>query len=398
MCANDDSGFCEWNGPPEKPPPDGQAHDDRHGRARAPALLRRDRDEVVPRAGDEVGELHLGDGAQAHDRGAGAAADDRGLGERRVDDAPRAELLLEAERDLEGAAVDADVLADQEDALVAPHLGAEPVGDRLQIGDLCHYLWWGVSRSSGVAYTPSSSVDGSGCGDSSARCERVVEQLLDAGGDLVLFLVGHLGVLAQPGAEALDRVATRPTSRTSPSGRRTRRRGRRGPPCAASGTRAASARRRRAPSRSRASPRGRRRARRCRRRRRPRSRTPAARSATCSVAYSRCDGVEYAHWLLSQTKTTGSLRVPAKVIDSCVSPRAEAPSPNQPTRDARLLADAEGERAADRDREHRRQVADHRDHPELRVGHVDVAVAAVRRAVLRGPCTARRSATARRRA
>ena len=24
MCANDDSGFCEWNGPPENPPPDGQ--------------------------------------------------------------------------------------------------------------------------------------------------------------------------------------------------------------------------------------------------------------------------------------------------------------------------------------------------------------------------------------
>ena len=23
MCANDVSGFCEWNGPPEKPPPDG---------------------------------------------------------------------------------------------------------------------------------------------------------------------------------------------------------------------------------------------------------------------------------------------------------------------------------------------------------------------------------------
>ena len=24
MCANDDSGFCEWNGPPENPPPDGR--------------------------------------------------------------------------------------------------------------------------------------------------------------------------------------------------------------------------------------------------------------------------------------------------------------------------------------------------------------------------------------
>ena len=46
---------------------------------------------------------------------------------------------------------------------------AQAVGDGLQVGELCHYLWWGVSRSSGVAYTPSSSVAGSGCGDSSAR-------------------------------------------------------------------------------------------------------------------------------------------------------------------------------------------------------------------------------------
>src|SRR6184192_3119692 len=107
----------------------------------------------------------------------------------------------------------------------------------------------------------------------------------------------------------------------------------------------------------------------------------SARSATCSVANSRCVGVEYAHWLLSQTKTIGSLRVPANVIASCASPRAEAPSPNQPTA-TRGSADPEGERAAGGDREHRRQVAHHRDQPELRVGHVDVAVLAVRRAVL----------------
>ena len=50
-------------------------------------------------------------------------------------------------------------------------------------------------------------------------------------------------------------------------------------------------------------------------------------------------------------------------------------------RDALLLANAERERAADRDREHRGQVADHREQPEAHVGHVDVAVAAVRRAV-----------------
>ena len=112
--------------------------DDRHRRPGAVALLRRDGDQVVPRARDEVGELHLGDRAHAHDRGAGAAADDRRLREGRVDDAPGPELLLEAERDLEGSAVDADVLADHEHALVAAHLGAEPVRDRLEVGHLSH--------------------------------------------------------------------------------------------------------------------------------------------------------------------------------------------------------------------------------------------------------------------
>ena len=141
MCANELSGFCEWNGPPREAAAGRKPHGDRHRRARAPALLGRDGDEVVPRAGDEVRELHLGDRAHAHDRGAGAAADDRRLGERRVDHAPRAELLLEAERDLEGAAVDADVLADHEHALVAAHLLAEAVRDRLQVGHLGHYLW-----------------------------------------------------------------------------------------------------------------------------------------------------------------------------------------------------------------------------------------------------------------
>ena len=60
------------------------------------------------------------------DRGAG----DRLLADRRVDDAVVAELLDQAEVDAEGtaeAALDADVLADQEHALVGAHL----LGDRL---------------------------------------------------------------------------------------------------------------------------------------------------------------------------------------------------------------------------------------------------------------------------
>ena len=152
MCAKLDSGFCEWNGPPEKPPPEGQRTTIGTGVPGAVALLGRDGDEVIPRARDEVGELHLGDRAHAHDRRARAAPDDGGLGERRVDHAPRAELVLEALRHLEGAAVDADVLADHVDALVAAHLQPEPVRDRLEVGHASgHYLWCGVSRSSGEA-------------------------------------------------------------------------------------------------------------------------------------------------------------------------------------------------------------------------------------------------------
>jgi hypothetical protein len=106
---------------------------------------------VVPCAGDEIGELHLRHRSHAHDGCAGAAADDCGLGQRRVDDAPRPELLLEALRHLEGTAVYADVFADHEHALVATHLLAKTVGNGLQIGELRHYLWCGVSSSSGVA-------------------------------------------------------------------------------------------------------------------------------------------------------------------------------------------------------------------------------------------------------
>ena len=102
MCAKLDSGFCEWNGHPRSRLEETQH--DRDRRARAVVLLRRNRDEVVPRARDEVRELHLGDRPHAHQRRAGRARNDRGLGERHVEHAARAELLLEALGDLERAA------------------------------------------------------------------------------------------------------------------------------------------------------------------------------------------------------------------------------------------------------------------------------------------------------
>ena len=103
-------------------------------------LLRGHGDEVVPGARNEVGELHLGDRAQAHQGGAGCPGHDRGLGQGHVDDAPGSELLLEPGCDLERAAVDAHVLAEHEHPLVTAHLLPESVADRLEVGLLGHYL------------------------------------------------------------------------------------------------------------------------------------------------------------------------------------------------------------------------------------------------------------------
>ena len=77
------------------------------------------------------------------------------------------------------------------------------------------YLWWGVSRSSGVAKTPRPSVERIRQRRLLGALERVVQELLDAGRDLVLLLVGQVGVLAQPAAEALDRVVRGPASNMS---------------------------------------------------------------------------------------------------------------------------------------------------------------------------------------
>src|SRR4029453_7941076 len=99
----------------------GEADDDRDRRLRAEELLRGYGHQLVPSTRDEVRELHLGHRPEPHERRSGRPADDRRLGEGRVDPAPRPELRLDPERALERPAVDAHVLAEDEDARVAPH-------------------------------------------------------------------------------------------------------------------------------------------------------------------------------------------------------------------------------------------------------------------------------------
>jgi hypothetical protein len=75
-------------------------------------------DEVVDHRVHEAVELRFGHGLHALRRHADAEAGDRGFVQRRVEHALGAEALLQAGRGAEHAAVDADVLAQQQHALV----------------------------------------------------------------------------------------------------------------------------------------------------------------------------------------------------------------------------------------------------------------------------------------
>ena len=75
--------------------------------------------DLVEREQAEVDRHDLDDRPHPAERGADAGADERRLRQRRVADPLRAELLQQAEADREAAAVAADVLAHEEDPLVA---------------------------------------------------------------------------------------------------------------------------------------------------------------------------------------------------------------------------------------------------------------------------------------
>src|SRR5437016_5741314 len=107
---------------------------DRNTRPPPIAALGGEVDDLVVAAGDEVGELHFGDGPEPHEARAYRSPHNGRFGNRGIDHALLAESLEKSGRDLECAAVDADVLADQEHARVALHLLPDPFADRLQVG------------------------------------------------------------------------------------------------------------------------------------------------------------------------------------------------------------------------------------------------------------------------
>ena len=101
------------------------------GAVRAVAHARGLADDLVEGGVDEVGELDLGDGYQAVERRAYRDADDGRLGERGVEYASLAIPGVQALGGQKDAALLADVLAENPDAVVARHLFVERLADAL---------------------------------------------------------------------------------------------------------------------------------------------------------------------------------------------------------------------------------------------------------------------------
>src|SRR5216117_2322555 len=94
----------------------GHADDHRHVEAalRARAVARDVVLDLVETLEGEAGELDLAHGLEPVQRHADGGADDAGFGERTVDHALAAELAVQVLGDAEDAAVDADVLAEDD--------------------------------------------------------------------------------------------------------------------------------------------------------------------------------------------------------------------------------------------------------------------------------------------
>ncbi|MCY1236802.1 hypothetical protein D9M72_494750 [compost metagenome] len=122
-------------------------------------------DDVVDGRIDKTGELDLGYGPQAHRRHADRRADDAAFGQRRIHDPRRAEARLQAGGGAEHAAVDADVLAQQQYVGIALQRMAQCQVDRFDQIDFRHGQlalvverrqgWSGASRAARDSAAPS---------------------------------------------------------------------------------------------------------------------------------------------------------------------------------------------------------------------------------------------------
>ena len=114
-------------------------HGNRNLAAQHEAHLRRLVDDLLHGERGEVGKLELEDRPHAGEGGTDSDARAAQFRYRRVDHPIGAETLDQIAGDLEGAAIDADILAHQEDAFVHLHGDRHGFLDRLGVAQFTHH-------------------------------------------------------------------------------------------------------------------------------------------------------------------------------------------------------------------------------------------------------------------
>ena len=104
-------------------------------------------DDLIKSAADEVHELELRDRAHPGERRAESRPDNGGLGNRRINHTLRAKAVDESVGDLEGPAVDADVLTNAKDGGIALHFLPDTLADGFEIGQLRHGRFFRLNSS-----------------------------------------------------------------------------------------------------------------------------------------------------------------------------------------------------------------------------------------------------------
>ena len=116
----------------------GAANDDGSGSVPEIVTFGDEIGELVKTAGDEIDELHFGDGAQAKIAHAACSADDGAFADGRIDDALPAEFFEQSFAGFKRAAIHTDVFADEHDAGIGGHFFEHGLADGFEESDGSH--------------------------------------------------------------------------------------------------------------------------------------------------------------------------------------------------------------------------------------------------------------------
>ena len=124
------------------------SHNDGDARAPAVTAFGGEIGDLVESAGNEIGELHFGDGTHSHEGRTNGGPHDPGFRYRCIDDAPLTKPFQHSGGDFEGTAIYTDVFAENEHTFILFHFFPDALTNCFDVGGQGHMD--GNSGSDGV--------------------------------------------------------------------------------------------------------------------------------------------------------------------------------------------------------------------------------------------------------